>query len=273
MRHDVLVYAIDALRKHFHGRVIVADDSFEISDSVITELSNLDVELHRIGPDIGLSAGRNFLLQQVKSEKFLLMDSDFVLRDSNGIDKLQIVMEETDAAIVGGLLWDKGSHEPRNYCGYFDLEDGEIVVNLYDIPSLVKKSVDQVTYYGCRICQNFFLGNTEKFKRHNLHWNEEFKLMEHEDFFIRIPSFLKVFETPDVHVVHYPILEYMDIIPDYEGFRGVKMDETYSGHRHAPSHRSKVAKHYGLKGEFFQTEWGHNIDWTNGFPSFRRIKI
>lgn len=271
MRHEVLLFALNALRMHFGGRIVVADDSFAISSVTLTELAKLDVELHQIVPDIGLSAGRNYLLDQVREDRFLMLDGDFVLEDPCALDRLTKVMEVEQAGIVGGLLWDKGTKAPRNFCGFFSMED-EPVVNFYDLSAIPVREVNGVRYYRCRLCQNFFLGCTDVFRRYGIRWREEFKLMEHEDFFFRLPLAIKVCETPDACVVHYPVLE-RDSNPDYMGFNGVKTDSNYSQFRHHKIHRQKVSQAYRLKGEFFQYRYNVKYDWTKGFTAVAPTKM
>jgi hypothetical protein len=271
MRHDVLIFAIEEIRKHCNLRIIVADDSFYICPSVKQKLQELNAELHQIGPDIGLSAGRNYLLRQVTTSRFLLMDNDFILKDSEAISNMMQVMDHSKAAIVGGLLWDQGASSPRSYCGFFTLED-EIVLNFYNRDKIPKVSVGDLEYYECRFCQNFFLGDTAIFKSKDILWNDDLKLMEHEDFFLRVPLNVKIVECPNVHVAHYPVMEKQGMQPAYLGFRGVIMDEKYSMHRHAKEHKKKVCDLYNLKGEFFRENRGVWFDWVNQtFPLIRRM--
>jgi len=274
LRHDMLIFAIETLRSHCDFRIIVLDDSFEMLPETERKIKDLDVELYRTDqPNIGLSAGRNLLLEKVETERFLLMDGDFVLKDPEGIQKMSKVMDDTNADIVGGLLWDYGITEPINFCGFFDRDDGEIVLKFYDLKSIPISKTSGIRYYQCRFCQNFFLGNTTSFRKNDIKWNEEFKVMEHEDFFIRLPNFFKVVETPDVHVVHYPSVQYTSWRNG--NIMGYKVyNAEYAQYRHNPDHKKKVKEHYGLKGQFFRYDRDTYFDWQNySFPMIQDIPL
>jgi hypothetical protein len=268
----MLITALKVLRSHCNFRIVVLDDSFEMSKKIEFEINDLDVELHRVHPpDIGLSAGRNMLLEKVESDRFLLMDSDFVLKDPDGIKKLSKVMDETDADIVGGLLWDFKIGQPRNFCGFFEFDNNEIVLKFYDLEKIPISFIDGIKYYECRFCQNFFLGNTKSFRKNGIKWNEKFKVMEHEDFFIRLPYYFKIVETPDVHVIHYPSVEYSSWRGnDCMGYKAY--DEEYAKFRHNPSNKKKVKDYYGLKNNFFRYDRDVYFDWQNfDFPIVRQM--
>jgi len=203
MRPMTLRDCVASTRLFYDNRIIVADDSAQF-DSNLLKMYN--VEVHRLDYDIGISAGRNYLLDQVNSSLFLLLDSDFVLVDSKTIEKLYEIMIETGCSISAGLLWDIGAPSTRNYYGYFEQDyEGNISLKYYDpIKTIFKKTFNGFRYCGCRFTENFFLGNIEDFRSNNVHWDASLKVREHEDFFIRFPNELKITTTPDVYVRHYP---------------------------------------------------------------------
>src|SRR5262249_48067864 len=74
--------AIRSIRKYYPKvHIIVADDGFEPA------LRN-DVEYIRLPTDVGVSAGRNALLERVKTPYFLLTDDDVEFRPQTKIEKL-----------------------------------------------------------------------------------------------------------------------------------------------------------------------------------------
>lgn len=267
MRHDVLLMTLQSLRKHFNGRIIVLDDSPELTTIIESQINQFNVELHKTEPNIGLSAGRNRMLKMVQSDYFLLMDNDFVLSDPDAITKLTLVSQHTNATIVGGLLWDCGALKARPWCGYFDYDpDHELVLKFYDREKIPKKQINGINYYECRFCQNFFLGRTEDFLRYNLSWDDNLKNQEHEDFFIRLPRKLKVVETPDIYVTHYPIKENATF-DNYTGFPNMQEDPLYVQFRCDKIWRKLIKHKYNLSGSFFREYRNIYFDWTQyAFP-------
>ena len=265
-RLDVTIQSVKNLRKFFTGRIVIADSSSHVDDYFKKQMIFYDVEFYKLDYNIGLSAGRNFLISQVKENKFLLLDNDFFVMSIEDIEKMCVIMDHTDAVIVGGLLWDKGTIHPRYYSGYFSYES-EIILNIYNSKETFKKCYKGIQFYECRFCQNFMLGDRQKFNKFNIKWNEKLKLMEHEDFFIRIPSNLKIIELPDIFVEHYPSLPTNNNPRKYSGWNNIICDQQYNSFRHNVVHKRLLKKLYGYKNDFFTCRENVVYDWRNGFPT------
>jgi glycosyltransferase involved in cell wall biosynthesis len=254
MRPQVLTKCVEAVHLYYpKNRILVGDDSQYFDEAILAGFSN--VEVYRFPFDIGLSAGRNRLLEKVNTEYFLLLDHDFILHDDKTIEKMLAVATATDATIVGGLAWDEGAKAPRDYCGFFTKEDGEYVLNYYDMEKIKYNRAGDVRYCECRFTQNFMLGRTADFRNRSIHWDDDLKLMEHEDFFIRFPLDLRVITTPDVTVTHLCSQKN-------------NSDPVYSAIRYDKAHKRRMRDKYKLKRKFFQERWGVVYDWTTlKFPA------
>lgn len=253
LRPTVLRECLERIRQFYPYRIIVADDSLQFDLSLLQEIDN--VTYHPRPFNSGLSAGRNHLVSQVTSQYFILLDHDHLLVDANTVEHLVSVANNARASIVCGLLWDVGSPKPRNYFGHFTGDGQDITLNHYDpektlYAHAMTRYSGHVRYCGCRYGANFMLGVTEDFHRHKIRWDDELKLMEHEDFFLRLSPEVRVTTTPDVWVEHRCCYEDKPSDPAYASFR------------YAKEHREKARAKYGLKSEFFLEKHGVLYDWT-----------
>lgn len=166
------------------------------------------------------------------------------------------IAAETNASIVGGLLWDVGDAQPRHYCGYITKED-EYILNFYNLDKLAYKFIDGLRYCACRFTENFFLGKAADFRHHNIKWDDNLILMEHEDFFIRFPEQLRIVNTPDVYIKHYCSYQHNG------------RDPAYSKFRYDQIHRTRTKQKYNLSGDFFKSRYVEH-DWTDWrFPTIK----
>ena len=257
MRPAVLQQCLQSIRKYYPQPILLADDSHYFSENLLKGIA--DVTYYPMPYGSGLSAGRNHLLSQVTSEYFVLLDHDQLLMNEHSIAQLFAVMQRTNATIVSGRLWDVGVPSPRAYFGHFSNRGRDILLNHYD-PVLTKyHDVNSVRYCGCRYGSNFFLGRTADFMVRKIQWDPDLKLMEHEDFFLRLPDACRVVTAPDVHVRH------LCCYPES------KAEPEYAKYRHDPTHRERVRAKYQLKSEFFLERHGviYN-DWRYWlFPKVR----
>lgn len=146
--------------------------------------------------DRGLSWGRNYLVSQVKTKYFLLLDDDFVFTDKTKIEKLYNKVEKGYDLVAGSI---EENDEIKHYEGRYEL----IGDCLKYIPS--KKEPFHFVY-------NFFVGRTKTFKKYK--WDEELKLAEHTAFFFEHKDLLKIGYLKDVSIKHLP-----ERSQDYQDFR------------------------------------------------------
>ena len=254
MRPTILRQCVESVRRFYDHRIIVADDSTNFHNP----LDGLNVEVCRLPYDVGLSAGRNYLVKQVRSPLFLLLDSDFLLTDEHTIERLHEVLEETNSTLTAGLLWDAGVDSPRSYYGHYSRQGPKTVINYYDPRRThFEETKSGIRYCGCRFTENFFLARTEDFLQYRIHWDESLKLMEHEDFFIRFPTKLRISMTPDVHVRHLPSYENGGYDPAYSQFRYRQEFKRLAEQKHP-----YIEKHNTI------------FDWTQwNFPRIRSVLL
>lgn len=254
MRHNVLIELIESIRSRYQCRIIVADDSEHVDASVESSLAKLNVELHRLPFNVGLSAGRNYLVKQVTSPYFVLFDDDLLVTEDNFIDEMLDCLLRNAATIVSASVHDGPG---IRWFGHFTIEDDILWKNYYitDLPE-----------FQCRFCPNFFIANTEHFRKNRISWDERLKIEEHDDFFLRFPSFLKVYHLKKAMIKRSPHrLENLA----YNEFR-------YSNQ----PYKELFLQKYGLKSELpwvdvpeeerhtrmGRVPGGRNIKWDGGEP-------
>ena len=165
-RKDALERLLQSVREFFPGcSVLIFDDSRRKPDLQLQGNESLH---HCHTHDVGLSAGRNWLVENCTTTHFLLCDDDTVIVESLSSKQLINKLDRARYDILGGTVlgiegW-KGSfrrHEDRlvhllnerNKNGYFDF-----------IP-------------------NFFVADTNQIR--GILWDESLKVCEHTEFFWR----------------------------------------------------------------------------------------
>ena len=74
-------------------KVIVGDDSRNPGE-------NDAVEYHKLPFNSGISYGRNFLIDQVKTKYFLLLDDDFIFTEKTDLNTLLNILEDNDIDLL-----------------------------------------------------------------------------------------------------------------------------------------------------------------------------
>jgi len=166
--------------------------------------------------DKGLSWGRNYLVSQVKTPYYLLLDDDFVFTPETRVQLLLDMMGHYD--IVGGALREDGNI--RHYEGRYELKEG----HLKYIPSTTEP-LDFVF--------NFFMA-----KKEVTGWDERLKMAEHTAFFLSNKGRWKIGYEPRCIVEHHPIktrdyLEYRNrawkYFDDYMVWNNIETVENFEG--------------------------------------------
>jgi glycosyltransferase involved in cell wall biosynthesis len=148
--------------------VLVVDDGREPAG-----VAGDGIRVLRMPYDVGLSAGRNAALAETRTELFFLLDDDFVLTTSCGLERVARVMRAHPRLdIVGGQVLtlptfrrDVGP-ENRDFFGGWPEREAEIG----GLPTY-----DRVA--------NFFVARTKRVAA--VGWDPKLKLLEHTDFFRR----------------------------------------------------------------------------------------
>ncbi|MBN2119594.1 MAG: glycosyltransferase [Candidatus Omnitrophica bacterium] len=199
---------IKSIRKYYPAlKIIVADDSRR---PYLRE----DVEYYVLPYDVGISAGRNFLLNKVNTKYFVIFDDDFVCTKNTKIIDMIKVMEKTSIDLVGGDCMEFGKIR-KSYHGLLKIRDGI----LYHLEGKSKGSIGGYPLYDKTL--NFFVAKTEKVKE--VMWDEKINLArEHADFFLRAKEKLNITYSPRFSIDHFHGSKL------YTGERGKQSEEKFN---------------------------------------------
>lgn len=138
------------------------------------------IKMIKLPNDYGLSASRNSLVKNTKAKYILLLEDDFVFNEHTDISKMVKIIESNEKiGIVGGMVKEHGQevhfeHYPRiKEKAMIHESDLNNYVNLGDIQYKLTGSV-----------LNFALFKRQVLR--NVKWDDELKLAEHNDFFLRL---------------------------------------------------------------------------------------
>lgn len=198
-RYDNLINLVNSIKKYYNGvKLIIFDDSTNKKDinKLITYENKKIIDKY---VNVGLSAGRNIMIENVETPLFLLLDDDFLLDDNCNLGvSYEIIKQGFD--IVGGEVYDFGpssakSNQPRDFLGLLEKKGNDLYLHVH------KNKGYHNNHPLYDFILNFFVGKTESFK--NNKWDDNLKLGEHLDFFIRIDKSLKITYTNDFQIKHY----------------------------------------------------------------------
>jgi GT2 family glycosyltransferase len=169
---------IRSIRRYYPQlRIAVADDGF-------APTRRDDVDYLRLTADVGLSAGRNALLRHIATPYFLLLDDDLEFCKRTRIERLLNLVASGQVDIAAGdyqrckhvLMFTRRRWQP--FHGNFQFEKGDL--------RLVRRNLrSQSSYELCDIVHNFFVARTNDVLALG-GWDEQLKLNEHVEFFVRL---------------------------------------------------------------------------------------
>lgn len=208
LRFDKVRTLVESVRRHYPGCVIrIADDSPDghERDEALDRLAAAGCVIYRLPFDVGLSAGRNHLLQAVEAPFFVLTDDDKVFTRLTRIDRLRAVLDaDPRCLLAAGMNLDYGVIL-RYQHGDIQRDGSVLRRTLFGAraPVVVRGGVRTVP---CRLTPNFFLARTALFREHGVAWDDRFKLGdgEHAWFFARLPPEVNLYVVPEVRVAHFP---------------------------------------------------------------------
>ena len=179
---DRAIKSIRALYPSIH--IIVVDDS------QVPKVRR-DVEYHELPFDVGVSAGRNYAIDKVKTKYFVTMDDDLKFDKKTKLETFLNIIQNNDIDLLCGAV----TKSLPNECANLEVKDGVLTVVPLGVP------ISQNFRY-CDYGVQFFIADTEKFKRFG-GWDEELKTRgEHVELFLRAKGKLKVAFTPKVIIGH-----------------------------------------------------------------------
>ncbi len=203
-------------KKYPNVNVLIGDDSEKSSkDIVLKEFDGYKIKYFNLQKDIGLSAGRNFLLKNVETKYFFLLDDDMIIDKKTNLEYALQKIKEENLDILGGYC--------RNYKIINNKFDKILVffekLLKYELPTnyIGTLNLDQDTFYAKYITHEFpeykvsdivlnvFVGKTKSVLDMG-GWDENLKLQEHTEFFYRAKlNNLKVAFTNKLSIQHHPV--------------------------------------------------------------------
>jgi (N-acetylneuraminyl)-galactosylglucosylceramide N-acetylgalactosaminyltransferase len=183
-------------RRYPQLRVIVGDDS-------LVAYPRRDVEYVRLPVDVGVAAGRNALLDMVRTPYFVSLDDDFAFTDETRLELLLETIQRHDAALVAGDLvackqkfaW-RVERRRELYQGVIRREG--------DALRLIRGHAGSVgDAYQCDVTPHFFLARTDAIRQIG-GWFAPLKAEDHHELLIRLKDAgLRVLHRPDVAAEHW----------------------------------------------------------------------
>lgn len=182
-RPDCLDDLIRSIHRFYpSARILVGDDSRHPAE-------RSDVTVHRLPYDVGLSAGRNYLVSQVETPYVLLLDDDFVFTADTDIQQLHDGLASADVVAGRTTCW----KERPLFVGHFALDDDVLHMR----PGPVDAEALVPEYH---VVENFFLASCEALRK--APWDNRLKVGEHIDWCLRAKDAgLRLSFMPDVTIV------------------------------------------------------------------------
>jgi GT2 family glycosyltransferase len=187
---------IASIRRFYPGAgIAVADDGY-------TPATRTDVDYLRLPLDVGLSAGRNALLRHIQTPYFLILDDDLEFTRHTSIEILLELVASGVVDLAGGdylrckhrLLFVRQRRQP--FHGVFRYQDD-------DLHLAAASHASYATHLRCDFVHNFFVARTEQILGFG-GWDEELKLNEHVEFFVRAQrAGIRVGYCPQVVARHW----------------------------------------------------------------------
>lgn len=177
-RPDVCRKAIAALRKYYPDiSIIVGDDSRNGGD--VPDFG--DVKHMLLPYDVGLSAGRNALVDACQTRYALVMDDDMIINEAVDLGAMLGILTGTDAVVVSCHKVVHGRY--RNTGSVLRLDGSTLHVE----PPSAPWTSGGAVYAPCEYLPNFILSRTTTLQ--DIRWDERFMCGgEHLDFFLRLKA-------------------------------------------------------------------------------------
>jgi glycosyltransferase involved in cell wall biosynthesis len=191
-RRSCLLRLVGSIRKYYPDvRILIVDDSKNPET-----LKDEYIDYHILPFNQGISYGRNYGLEKIKTKYFLLLDDDYVFTPGTDLEKFLTLFQKHNLDILAGRWIQNGI---TRHFEYQLLRQDDI---LHYIPKPKVKLEDHVYLYD--IVHNFWVAETSKVISAG-GWDDRLKLEEHTDFFLKLQSMnWRVGYCPDLTIRHQP---------------------------------------------------------------------
>ena len=157
---------MNSIRKFYPDvPIIVGDDSIKRRKKI------RDCIYKPLPPNIGLSAGRNIIINDVQTEHFLLLDDDFIFTENTDIAVLIDICSDGFDIVGGRVIGSKLIRLP-DVCVFGMRKGIRCKLGIHDYYN---------GYVSCDFIANFFAAKCDAVLGMG-GWNPALKLDEHEDF-------------------------------------------------------------------------------------------
>lgn len=193
-REKCLIRLLKSIRKYYPTiQVLIVDDGEEEMNYPFDKYT----DYHHVNFDIGLSAGRNYGMDLINTEFFILLDDDYKFIRRTKVERFLELIEKHDLDVLGGRWLQNGTY--RGYEYNLELRDNQLFLVAEPLEQLDK----DVDLYDMVL--NFFIARTQKIRTEN-RWDEKLKLVEHTDFFLNGKAKgVSVGYCSDIVIKHVPV--------------------------------------------------------------------
>jgi phosphorylcholine metabolism protein LicD/GT2 family glycosyltransferase len=260
LREDKLKNCVESLLKTFGDinrfqpwfKIYIGDqdDMNDNKKQLYDLLKELGHQVIVLPYNCGLAYSRNYLISQTKEPFILVVDDDYIFDELTNFEPMiNLLLLEEKIGLVGGSLNDRITHPTRIYLDKIKQNNiNRITYVTKPIKYLESKATikqKSYRYFKSESVPNFFLAKREIFA--DIQWDNELKLAEHTDFFLRFKTTKwNVLFTPDTIVQHHP--ENNSAI--YNSFRDVKTG------KNCQVGLARMRQKYNLTQNNFQVESG-----------------
>lgn len=226
LRPKYTIDCIKSLKKTYPkiGDILVGENA-EYNEEIENAVFKVGGKYIQLEYDSGVPAGRNRLMDLVKTKYVLVGDDDFLYDKKAKVDKMVKFLEENpEFDLIGGRVFENG--QVKNYQGYIDIYDDHldyIIVHENEVTKKDKKS--GLRYKKVDLTFNFFIARVESIR--DVPWDEHIKVaFEHSHWFINLKKNNKVVAfSPDPIVDHKK--QGYGVSNEYKKFRLRKSDRHY----------------------------------------------
>lgn len=198
-RPDAVGRLIESILKMYPtANILVVDDSGDDINQKVKETFPTTKWITQ-PLNIGLSAGRNVLVDNTSTPYLFLMDDDYIFNKSINLEEIYNKLIDLDLDLLAGTVSDGVNQHatPRNYHGTFSLKNDILYVKKNHHDAEWDSDVMKIDF-----AMNLFLAKTETLK--DVRWEEKLKLAEHLEWYLRYSKKYKLgkFKLPKFYVYH-----------------------------------------------------------------------